>query len=201
EKATGKSLGPVWAAAGRRSIASISPAVPRRVHSRAPVSSCSPSVSGVECIPRETQSASSDAPVPSASAAGNAESPGLECPAPVGMRFQHFVHHHRTTSVENSFLFSKHDAELRVVADCLSDHLLIALLEDVQWQLGPWKYDYLKWEQGQQLRLHATIIAFIRSDENRGKRSFDHRCVRRYRRCLRARVPEARRTAFPHGSV
>ena len=76
------------------------------------------------------------------------------------MRLEHLVHHDRAARVYDPLLLGEHDAELRAVADGLSDHLLIAILEDMQWQLSAWEYDDLEREQGQQLRLHATIIAF-----------------------------------------
>ena len=52
--------------------------------------------------------------------------------AAVGMRFQDLVDHHRAARVEYAILFGENDAEFGFIADGLPDHLLVAVLEDVQ---------------------------------------------------------------------
>ncbi len=63
--------------------------------------------------------------------------------APVGIFLQDFFHRRRAARIHDAFFAGQHHAELGVAALHVGDHLLVALLENVQAAAGSWETEPL----------------------------------------------------------
>ena len=129
---------------------------------------------------------------------------------PVRVVLQHLLDNYGAAGVDDAVVLRQHDAELGVLLERIADHFLIAVLEDVQRQMGAREDHHVQREQGKKPRGHATIIA---SQAGRGKPSLqtgkckstakwsNHRSFRGHRRGLRGGIPKARRAALADRTV
>lgn len=71
---------------------------------------------------------------------------------PVRVVFQHLLHDHRAAGIHDAIVLRQHDTELGIVMQGIADHLLVAILENVQRQVCAREDHYMQREQREQPR-------------------------------------------------
>ena len=65
---------------------------------------------------------------------------------PVRVALQHLLHDHRAAGVHDAVFLRQHDAELGVLPQGIANHFLVAILENVERQMGARKDHYMQRE-------------------------------------------------------
>ena len=85
---------------------------------------------------------------------------GQDVEPAVGIHLEHLLHGDGAAGIHDAVFLRQHDAEFGFVADGVADHLLVAVLENVQRQARAREDDDVQREQRDEPRGHATIMAF-----------------------------------------